>query len=113
MIHGPNGSGKSTFLRLLRGDVWPVPRRGERLCRVNGATRLTAAQVRHHIALIPPAPQGCFPQRNGVIRGRDVIQSGFAQTDMLYARLSTAQRRQVEELAGELQIVALLERSMQ
>src|SRR4051794_3512899 len=38
IIRGANGSGKSTFLRLLRGEVWPTPNRGIRIYRLDGST---------------------------------------------------------------------------
>jgi len=41
MIRGGNGSGKSTFLRLLRGEVWPAPNRGIRIYRLDGSTQKT------------------------------------------------------------------------
>ena len=40
-ILGSNGSGKSTFLRLIRGDLWPVPGKGERIYRLGSIERAT------------------------------------------------------------------------
>ena len=54
MIQGANGSGKSTFLRLLRGDVWPAPNAGQRLYRFDNAVQTTAIEVRSHLALVSP-----------------------------------------------------------
>ncbi len=113
MIRGGNGSGKSTFLRLLRGEVWPAPNRGKRIYRFDGATQTTAIEVRHHIVLVSPEMQERYLQQDWRMTGRDVIQTGFAQTDMLYVKLSREQSHRVETLAQELGIEPLLNRDMQ
>jgi molybdate transport system ATP-binding protein len=113
MIHGPNGSGKSTFLRLLRGEVWPAPNRGERLYRLDGATQMTAIEVRRHITLVSPETQERYLQQEWRMTARDVIHTGFAQSDLLYVKLTRAQSRRVETLAKELRIEPLMDRNMQ
>src|SRR5258705_13668976 len=79
MIRGANGSGKSTFLRLLRGDVWPAPNRGERVYRFDGSTQTTAIEVRPHVAFVSPEIQQRYLQQEWRMTGRDVIHTGFAQ----------------------------------
>lgn len=113
MIRGANGSGKSTFLRLLRGDVWPAPNRGERLYRFDGAIQSTAIEVRRHIALVSPELQERYLQQEWQMTGRDVIQTGFAQTDLLYVKLTREQAQHVEVFARQLGIQSLLNRDMQ
>ena len=113
LVRGANGSGKSTFLRLLRGEVWPAPQRGERLYHFDGSTQTTAIEVRHHIALVSPETQERYLQQEWRMTGRDVIHTGFAQTDMLYVRLTRAQKTCTEKLARQLAITDLLDRDMQ
>lgn len=113
LIRGANGSGKSTFLRLLRGEVWPVPNRGERIYRLDGSEQMTAIEVRRHIALVSPELQERYLQQDWRLSGRDVIHTGFAQTDMLYVKLSREQKRHAEVLARELGITSLLNRDVQ
>jgi molybdate transport system ATP-binding protein len=113
MIRGANGSGKSTFLRLLRGEVWPAPNRGERIYRLDGSEQMTAVEVRRHIALVSPESQERYLQQDWRLTGRDVIHTGFAQTDMLYVKLSREQRRRAEILAKQLEIAPLLDRDVQ
>jgi molybdate transport system ATP-binding protein len=113
MIRGANGSGKSTFLRLLRGDVWPAPRRGERVYRFNGTTQTTAIEVRPHVAFVSPEIQERYLQQEWRMTGRDVIHTGFAQTDMLYVKLTHEQKCHVQALAEKLGITPLLGRDMQ
>src|SRR5688572_23198384 len=45
--------------------------------------------------------------------GRDVIHTGFAQTDMLYVRLTREQKQETESLAAQFGITPLLDRDMQ
>src|SRR5689334_24277716 len=78
VIRGANGSGKSTFLRLLRGEVWPAPGRGTRIYRLDGDTQMTAIEVRRHIALVSPELQERYLQQEWRMTARDVIHTGFA-----------------------------------
>ena len=113
LIHGANGSGKSTFLRLLRGEVWPAPNGGERIYCLDGSTQMTAIEVRRHIALVAPEVQERYLQQEWNMTGRDVIHTGFAQTDFLYVRLTGEQKRRAESLARQFGIEPLLDRNMQ
>ena len=113
MIRGANGSGKSTFLRLLRGEVWPAPKRGERLFRLDGTTQMTAIEVRRHIALVAPESQERYLRQEWNLTARDVIHTGFAQSDMLYVKLTREQKHRTESLARQLGITPLLARNMQ
>jgi molybdate transport system ATP-binding protein len=113
LVRGANGSGKSTFLRLLRGEVWPAPKRGERIYRLDGSVQMTAVEVRRHIALVAPEVQERYLQQEWFLTGRDVIHTGFAQTDFLYVKLTGQQKRQVESLAQRLGLESLLGRNMQ
>src|SRR6266545_4892759 len=113
IVRGANGSGKSTFLRLLRGEVWPAPNLGERIYRLDGDTQTTAIEVRRHIPLISPELQERYLQQDWRLSGRAVIQSGFAQTDMLYTKLTHQQRQRAEVLAERFGITSLLDRDAQ
>src|SRR6185503_6737853 len=57
IISGRNGSGKSTFLKLLRGDVSPVPKKGWRFSRLGGIQQSTAVGLKERIALVSPELQ--------------------------------------------------------
>ena len=113
MIRGANGSGKSTFLRLLRGEAWPAPNRGTRIYRFDGSTQMTAIEVRRHIALVSPESQERYLQQEWRMTARDVIHTGFAQTDLLYVKLTAEQKRRAASLAKQLGIAPLLSRDMQ
>lgn len=113
MVHGPNGSGKSTFLRLVRGEVWPAPDRGRRIYRLDGTTQMTAIEVRRHIALVSPETQERYLLQDWHLTAREVIHTGFAQSDLLYVKLTREQKRHTESLAKELGIEPLMGRDMQ
>jgi molybdate transport system ATP-binding protein len=113
IVRGTNGSGKSTFLRLLRAEIWPAPNRGERIYRLDGGSQTTAVEVQRHVALVSPELQERYLQQEWMLRARDVIETGFAQTDFLYVKLTRDQKRRAERIACDFGITALLERDMQ
>src|SRR5580765_5434436 len=45
-VLGANGSGKSTFLKLIRGKLWPIPGKGERIYRLADRPQVTAVKVK-------------------------------------------------------------------
>ena len=113
IIRGANGSGKSTFLRLLRGEVWPTPNRGQRLYRFAGTTQSTAIEVRPHLAFVSPELQERYLRQDWRLSALEAIHTGFAQTDLLYTPLDREQECRAEKMAKELGIVPLLDRDMQ
>jgi molybdate transport system ATP-binding protein len=112
-VTGANGSGKSTFLRLLRGEIAPAPRRGERIYRLDGEPQFTAVGVQQQIALVSPESQERYLRQEWQLTARDVIHTGFAQTDLLYVKLTREQEEQCEAIAARLHIAPLLARDMQ
>ena len=113
LVRGANGSGKSTFLRLLRAEVWPEPNRGERIYRLDGTPQMTAVDVQRHVALVSPELQQRYLQQEWNLTARDVIETGFAQTDFLHVKLTSAQTKRVESLGRRFGLVSLLGRNMQ
>ncbi len=113
IVRGSNGSGKSTFLRLLHAEVWPVPNRGTRLYRLDGGTQITAVEVQRHIALVSPELQERYLQQDWPLSARDVIETGFTQTDMLYVKLTRKQKSRVRSMARQFGIASLLDRDRQ
>lgn len=111
-IAGPNGSGKSTFLRLIRGDQWPDPRSGLRTYRFGGRTTHHAVGVREQIGLVSPEQQERYLRLDFGISGRTAIETGFFNTDYLYAAPSPEQRARVQALVALLGIEELAERDV-
>lgn len=112
-VIGANGSGKSTFLRLLRGEVWPAPGKGVRQYRFNGKTQTSAVGVKEVVALVSPESQQRYLQQEWQLTGGDVINSGFGQGDYVYTRLTSEQRQAGRQIADRLHVTALLGRDVQ
>ncbi|HWN96397.1 MAG TPA: ATP-binding cassette domain-containing protein [Methylomirabilota bacterium] len=113
IIRGANGSGKSTFLRLLRAEVWPAPNRGDRIYRLDAGAQTTAVEVQRHIALVSPELQERYLQQDWRLDAGTVIETGFAQTDMLYVKLTQKQKKRAGLLAQQFGIASLLDRDVQ
>ena len=113
-VLGANGSGKSTFLRLVAGELHPDPvDGGRRTYGLNGEPSTCAAGVRDHLAFVSPEQQERYLNLEWVRTGRDVLLTGFHQTDYLYRRLTAEQNAAAGKLAEELQLGPLLRRDVQ
>jgi hypothetical protein len=82
LIRGANGSGKSTFLRLLRGEIWPAPKRGERIYRLDGSVQMTAVEVRRHRTAVTvgtekPAPVEGYSHPEILASGGNLFNHGL------------------------------------
>src|SRR4051794_22135436 len=81
-ILGGNGSGKSTFLKLVRGEIWPAPgSKGERRYTFNGDTQTTAVGMRDMMGFVSPELQERYLQIEWTLSGREVVYSGFFNSD--------------------------------
>ena len=113
-VLGANGSGKSTFLRLVAGELHPDPvDGGQRTYGLNGEPSTSAAGVRDHLAFVSPEQQERYLNLEWVRTGRDVLLTGFHQTDYLYRRLTAEQTAAAGKLAEELHLGPLLRRDVQ
>jgi molybdate transport system ATP-binding protein len=112
-VLGGNGAGKSTFLKLVRGEVWPVPGNGERIYRLDRKEQRTAVGVKEQVPLVSPEAQDQYLQRHWKLRVIDVIYSGFRGTDYLYKFPTPAQRQRAGDVIALLGIDRLLKRNVQ
>lgn len=88
-ILGRNGSGKSTFLKLIRGELWPSPGgKGRRVYSFNGEQQTTAVGIKELVALVSPELQSRYLQQEWKLTALQVIRSGFHAGDYVYQRLS-------------------------
>lgn len=104
VIVGANGSGKSTFLRLVRGDQWLDPGSGSRIYRLNGEASTTPVGMREKIGYVSPEQQERYIRLDFGLTGRTAIETGFFNTDYLFATLDDAQRARVDEIIALLDI---------
>ena len=92
-ILGPNGSGKSTFLKLLAGEVHPVPH-DETHIRLFGEERWNVWDVRKRLGMVSHDLQHQYMEK---VTGLKVVLSGYfasigtyGHQDFTYAQISHA-----------------------
>jgi molybdate transport system ATP-binding protein len=112
-VLGGNGAGKSTFLKLIRAEVSPAPGKGQRLYRLDGAPQCTAVGIKELIPMVSPEGQDRYLQLEWKRRVDEVIYSGFAGRDYLYARPSAAEHAIAMPLVEQFGIAHLLKRDVQ
>jgi molybdate transport system ATP-binding protein len=112
-VVGSNGAGKSTFLRLIRGDLWPVPAKGKRIYHLDDRPQRTAVGIKEQLPLVSPEAQDRYLQLDWKRRVDEVIYSGLAGTDYVYRQPSPEQRDIVSRLVETFGIVHLLKRDVQ
>jgi len=97
-VLGGNGSGKSTFLRLIRGEIWPAPGKGERIYRLTGERQHTAVGVRERFALVSPELHDRYLQQEWRLTALQAVESGFGLGDYAYRKLTAAERNAAREM---------------
>ncbi len=108
---GGNGAGKTTFLKLLRGEVWPHPSsRGRRLYHFpDPEPSESPIGARERIALVSAEAQDAYVRRDWDLAVEDVVRTGFGGGVWLTEPLTPDQERRVDE-ALELLGIARLRR---
>lgn len=128
-VLGPNGSGKSTFLKVVRGDIWPDPtnrnssiaRRpiggtfgaGQRIYSFDALEQQSPIGIREHIAMVSPEMQERYLQHDWILSGETVIHTGFFGSDLLYQKPDRNQKRLADETIDLLQLHALRRKNVQ
>ncbi|MEK7350528.1 MAG: ATP-binding cassette domain-containing protein [Nitrospirota bacterium] len=92
-ILGPNGAGKSTFLKLLAGEVHPVPN-DETYIRLFGEERWNVWDVRKRLGMVSHDLQHQYMEK---VTGLKVVLSGYyasigtySHQDFTYAQIACA-----------------------
>jgi molybdate transport system ATP-binding protein len=111
LISGANGAGKSTFLKLVRGELWPDVGIGSRhFALVGDEPRSSPIGVRERMALVSPESQDRLVRLELPLEGLEAVQSGIHQTDFLQYPLEPDQRAWVEKLLRDMHLEHLRER---
>ena len=109
-VVGGNGAGKSTLLKLLRGDLWPTS--GSRTYFFTDPPRESPIGARERIALVTPELQDRLRRLEYDRTALELVQTGFAQTDYLYAPLNNAQLERSRSVLRDLQLEGLQDRAV-
>ena len=107
-ILGPNGAGKSTFLKLLAGEVHPVPNDMTRI-RLFGEERWNVWDVRKRLGMVSYDLQHQYMDQ---VTGLKVILSGFYASIGIYGHqdFSYAQLAKADKMLEEMAAVSLSDR---
>jgi molybdate transport system ATP-binding protein len=113
-VLGANGSGKSTFLRLIRGELWPAPgHSSRRVYNLDGQKQETAVGIKEKIALVSPELQQRYLQQDWRLTGLQTVQSGFGGGDYVYQKLTAKQKKTAQGVMELLGVASLAPRNVQ
>ena len=113
-VLGGNGAGKSTFLKLIRGEIAPMPGcGGRRAFAFDGDEQTTAVGVQEKMPLISPEFQERYLRMEWSRTAAEVVESGIGGGDYLYRRATQAERTNLRDVVQLLGIKPLLRRNIQ
>ncbi len=111
-VVGANGAGKSTFLRLLRGEIWPAPDQGRRLYGLDGPPEESPLAMRAASRLVSAELMETYRRRDWNLSLLDTVCAGFGDTAYLHHEISPAQRAWARELIAELGLAHLVDQPL-
>jgi molybdate transport system ATP-binding protein len=112
-VLGSNGAGKSIFLRLVRGDLWPLPQhRGRRRYLVDGRLTTSPLSFREHTSLVSSELLDEYQQKNWSLSGLEVVVSGLLGSHLLYREPAAVQWERAQEMLARLELGHLAERDI-
>ena len=118
-VVGANGSGKSTFLRLIAGQIWPIPTKSRTYAFGETPTH-TPLLARERIAHLSPEIQekyvrqgliGAEGERGWELTAREVVLSGWFDAALLHQTPDEAQQKRADELLAQFDLGSLANRS--
>jgi molybdate transport system ATP-binding protein len=109
-VRGNNGAGKTTFLRLVRGDVWPAAGGGRRLYHLNGKTQEGPIGFRENTGLVSSELLDLYRTMEWDLSGLDVVYTGFEGTPLISGKPDEARMEQAREILATLRITSLSDR---
>jgi molybdate transport system ATP-binding protein len=113
-VLGLNGAGKSTFLRLLRGEIWPAPvNGGTRTYAFDGAPTQSPIGVKQRMAIVSAEQQQRYTRVHGRKYGddftpritvRDLVFTGLLESELVTRKPKPAEVAKVNRVMREVGI---------
>ncbi len=112
-VLGGNGAGKSTFLRLVRGELWPLPEHRERRrYLVDGQFTSSPLSFREHTSLVSSELLEQYQRKGWSLSGLEVVVSGLMGSHLLYSDPAPVQWERAQEMLAGLELGHLAERDI-
>jgi molybdate transport system ATP-binding protein len=83
-VLGSNGAGKTSFLRLVRGDLWPSPGYGKRTYYLNGSPRTSPIGLKERTGLVSSELLDEYGRKGWNVSAGEVVCTGFSGSSFLY-----------------------------
>lgn len=109
-VLGANGAGKTTFLRLVRGDIWPTPGKGTRTYCTNGVPSFSPIVFRTETGIVSSDLLDQYRRMGWNITGREVILSGFWGTAYVHQEPDNVQLERADAIVDILGLGRLVQR---
>ena len=107
-VMGANGAGKSTFLKLIKGDLWPDHRSGgRRTYYLTGRAQESPVGAREDIAFVSPEAQDSYARNQWDLSGKEVVYTGFFHSVWLHQEPDAEQRAYADRVIHLLKLEEL------
>jgi molybdate transport system ATP-binding protein len=107
-VLGANGAGKSTFLRLVRGEIWPAAvNGGRRVYGFEGELTESPIGIKQKIALVSAEQQTRYMRTDWHMLVWQIVLTGLTDSDLIYQHPTPQQLDAVDAVLAELDISAL------
>ena len=104
-ITGPPGAGKSTFLRLIRGELWPAATNGgARRYGFDGEVTESPIGIKHKVALVSAEQQTRYMRTEWHMKAWQVVFTGLFDSELMYHHPTDEQLSLVRATLRELAI---------
>ncbi len=97
-VLGGNGAGKTTFLRLIRGDIHPAPKKGTRTYCLNGSRTTGTIAFRSNTGTVSSDLLDQYRTMGWNIKGIEVILSGLWGTTYVHQPPDSSQMERTNSL---------------
>lgn len=101
-IVGKNGTGKTTFLKLIRGEIFPENyddrNCAPRLYRLEGEISTSPIGIKEKIGYIGPELRMLYRRQGWILTARETVATGFFDSHLLYHKPTKKQWQAVDNM---------------